>query len=200
MINYERMITPPNPRDNFEVNLVEPLVGWRMWAIYDIKIQRMISSLYYQADWFPDQPIEAECFIWEAKHPVPGEDCTCGIYANDKRTPEMRSGWSVSLGKICPHIIGEVYGWGRYVRCDEGWKAQFAYPKAFYFEKRTAPDMVNDIFDTLKLYHVPIFDDELGLIYNPEEDGYEYWQKETNRYLGTASDSDTKEDPKGNTD
>jgi hypothetical protein len=78
-----------------------------------------------------------------------------------------------------PHVLGEVYGWGRYIRGDEGWRSQYQYPKAFHLPVDAAPEML----EGLKKYHVPIYVEQPQLLYNPAEEGYEDADRddETNR-------------------
>lgn len=85
---------------------------------------------------------------------------------------------------INDNILGEVFGWGRYVRGGIGWRSQFAYPKSFYLKS----SQVN-LIDHLRPYHVPIYVEQPVLIYNPEEDGYEHGTHEAHRNLGAIKDA-----------
>jgi hypothetical protein len=68
--------------------------------------------------------MEAKC-IASANHEAPQAHCSCGVYAA-KSLEQLRH-----LGYAGVGICGEVYLWGRVVEHSFGWRAQFAYPKAF---------------------------------------------------------------------
>ncbi len=127
---------PENPEEPFEVNLCEPLIGWRQWTIRDGRL----TSYYKAHSWFPMKAFEARCrgslrgsssqHDLRINPGIPKEECTCGVYAVD--APELLD----TDGTRSPlHVYGKVYGWGRYVRCTGGWRAQYAYPKSFFLHK-----------------------------------------------------------------
>lgn len=140
----------PNP---FEVNMMEALVGWKGWNL----IAGRLSSPTYHGVWEPDQRFEAQCNnkCGEIVH----EECNCGIYAIDNAFEVNGYG----------RIRGQVYGWGRYIRGEKGWRAQFAYPKSFHLLEEQG-----HLVDVLRIYHVPVYVQQPMLLYSPEEDGYEY--------------------------
>ena len=45
-----------------------------------------------------------------------------------------------------------------------------------------------ELIEPLKKYHVPIYIEQPALIYNPEEDGYEYRKDEANGNFGAAEE------------
>jgi hypothetical protein len=66
-------------------------------------------------------------------HPVPSEDCTCGLYA--ARTLDHLLGmrypqYDPDLGQYT--VIGEVALWGGVVEGTQGWRAERAYPTVLY--------------------------------------------------------------------
>jgi hypothetical protein len=63
--------------------------------------------------------IERATKLQVPEHQSPLESCSCGIYAL-KET-------SRCLGDI----YGEVYLWGKVIEHEDGWRAQFAYPRSF---------------------------------------------------------------------
>jgi hypothetical protein len=87
------------------------------------------------------------------------------------------------------HVLGEVYGWGRYIRGDIGWRAQYAYPKCFYLKA----NQMNHV-DFLRTFHVPIYIEQPIKIYNPEEDGYEHRNDEAHGYFGAGEVTDAGEE------
>jgi hypothetical protein len=170
----------PPPEPPYEVNMMEALVGWKTW---DINPDGGLTTRGGHV-WTFDEPIEAICLPHLRNcREIPNEQCTCGIYAADSKNE----------AKDHHEILGLVYGWGRYVRGTDGWRAQYAYPKCFYLTE----DQVSYI-DELKKYHVPIYVSQPTLIYNPEEDGYEHRGEEENWNLGAVEESATAEE--GDTD
>jgi hypothetical protein len=154
---------------DFEVNMMECLVGWKGWNLNLKDPDGWIFSPSYAGKWKPEEAFTATCTT--GCKLVPREHHTCGIYATDK--PQGVHGY----GKV----KGMVYGWGRYVRGGEGWRSQFAYPKSFHLTE----DQV-EFIEPLKKYHVPIYINQPVNIYNPEEDGYEHWNAEANGNSGAA--------------
>jgi hypothetical protein len=177
----------PIPPDSasFEMNLTEALVGWRVWHVGRDGFLRSIYAHNgkFKAKWMPDVPMESAC---KHNHEVPAEFCQCGVYASDSR--EEAEDRIVDHGIIL--IVGEVYGWGRYVRGDSGWRAQYAYPKAFHVGRESFSP---DVFDNLRQYHVPVYVDQPTLFYNPEDDGYENRQEDTYGNSGTDPEPDAGE-------
>jgi len=176
---FEPDFTPkplPKPVEaDFEVNMVEALIGWRKWKVNTTA--RRIESQYAHTGfetslWPVDEPLRAKCTCGPK---VPSERHECGIYATDDKTTT----------KAYEGIEGQVYGWGRYVRGNKGWRSEFAYPKEFYLS-----EVVPETLDILKQYHVPIYVLQPMRIYDPEEDGYDgHWNAEENRDSRTAEGS-----------
>lgn len=164
---------PEPATEPFETNMVEPLVGWRTWWISKGRIR----SINTTEPWPTDYPLVARCKDRGKGHKadIPRTNCTCGIYASD-------------LAENCPegHIIGTVYGWGRYVRGDQGWRSEFAYPREFNL---VAGQATPDILDVLRQYHVPIKVDVPTQVYDPLEDGYENGYREAEAHGDCGADS-----------
>ncbi len=147
-------VTPPSPDTAFEVNMMECLVGWKSWSLTQGKSLPILSPTY-PVHWPPGEALVANCH--HGCKETPNQNCACGIYAVDSRKEALKYG----------EFMGEVYGWGRYVRGDKGWRAQKAYPKSFYLEPGQ-----ESLIDVLKVYRVPIFIRDPLRVYDPEEDGY----------------------------
>lgn len=139
---------------SFQVNMMEALVGWKGWTVSG---RGYLASVYNTA-WFPEKAVEARCPDGKCES-SPAESCGCGIYAAD-------SVWGAQHGQN--QILGQIYGWGRYIRGDQGWRAEWAYPKMFLIEKEQMQHL-----EMLKQYRVPIFVNQPLKLYGPEEDGYE---------------------------
>jgi len=199
----------PPDTEPFEVNLMEALVGWRAWKL-DLKKMALRSQNSFFSDdekhlLRPCVPMVAACGKSEGnmvgratvfdpagelpaipKHEVPAEFCTCGVYAKDTLEEVIDNDYS--------GIYGQVYGWGRYVRGDKGWRAQYAYPKRFYLTRDFSREMTPETLDFLRTYRVPIFVEQPTIIYNPEEDGYEYRSNEENWNFGPDPEPNAEED------
>lgn len=171
-------ITPedivPKVESPFETNMMEALVGWKAWTVWKGQLK---SSQKSETIWKPDTALVAKC-VYGGKHEAPIEHCHCGIYGADDRDG------TDSYVQDDDDVVGQVSGWGRYVRGEVGWRAQFAYPKNFYLKSNQI-----QLIDTLRTFHVPIYIEQPTLIYNPEEDGYEYGHDETNGNSGAAESS-----------
>lgn len=173
MVVEKEEARPPEPE--FEVNMMEPLVGWRSWNLAN----HLLLSLHTGTRWHPDEARAAGCTKgWHGSDKVPTGNCTCGIYA-------------VNDVKFVPggDVYGEVYGWGRYVRGEDGWRAEFAYPKSFYLDQSQV-----ELIEPLRKYHVPIHILTPIQCYDPSEDGYENWTNEAHGDRGTAQDSGSGEE------
>lgn len=206
----ERKVKPKEPP--FEVNMMEALVGWKAWQI----VGGRVVSASLGTKWNPCEPLVAKCeckpnitffryadeeVLEEPKSPLcddtPQESGQCGVYAAGKReeaeqyTKKSNSWYPWDSTTPDPTaFIGEIYGWGRYVRGNSGWRSQFAYPKCFYLR----PSQV-EFIDVLREFRVPIYVEQPIKVYSPEEDSYsEYRQNEENWDIGTAADSNPSED------
>jgi hypothetical protein len=172
-------VPPQKPEVKFEVNMMEALVGWKSW---NESTENLLTTNSGLCVWLPDVAMKAKC-RHGGNHPKEEavfDDCTCGFYASDKK--EGARGYG--------QVLGQVYGWGRYVRGSEGWRSENAYPKMFLLKEEQV-----DLVERLRQYHVPIFVDQPMKLYSPEEDGYdEYRNTETNRDRGTVEGSSPEED------
>jgi hypothetical protein len=167
--------------------MAEALVGWRAWKMKD----KQIGSLNQDFQWPVCAAADSKCrkSSWPGgNHKIctvcPSEHCTCGFYAvNDREDIPVHEDDDSA-------IIGEVYGWGRYVRGDYGWRAQYAYPKALYLTESQGK-----YTEQLKQYRVPIFIERPLLAYSPLEDGFnEYRQNEENWNSGAFAEPGPDQD------
>jgi hypothetical protein len=129
-------------------------------------------------NWVPEKAAEASAKVMEKKNAV-------GIYATDAR-PDGK--------KYSGQVMGQIYGWGRYVRGDKGWRAQFAYPKCFMLTESQV-----EFIEPLKAWRVPIYVEQPMRVYDPEEDGYGYGSNEENGDCGAAANPGAEEDSSSNT-
>jgi hypothetical protein len=165
VINWGNSPEPSEDSTPFETDLTVALVGWRIWKVNAEEKALQSQNFFQTVDtlWRPDMPFTASCGLGH-NHAVPAEFCQCGIYAKDDL--ETLEGMEYA------GVYGQVYGWGRYVRGDKGWRAQYAYPKRFYLTRNYAREISPETMDILKAFHVPIYVEQPMMFYNPEEDGY----------------------------
>lgn len=127
-----------------EQMVVAAISGWRRWSV-EMFGEILLSN--NGTKWEPCKRLMAECKRQERAAymrayansnplmpPMPEEDtckgvrCGCGIYAYKHRiTAETQE----NAPSETTHIFGEVWLWGRIVEHEGGYRAQFAYPKAF---------------------------------------------------------------------
>ena len=88
--------------------------------------------------WRPGEAFTAECKT-QGCHEVPRSDCTCGIYASKSLDHLRRIGYTEN------RIHGEVCLWGTIIEHEDGWRAQFAYPKNFVLPLSLVPFAMGEI-------------------------------------------------------
>ena len=85
--------------------------------------------------WPLREGVQAECkafrFPWRRRHEAPDERCSCGIYAVQFDTLAQGYRLMDPLGLYFP-VLGTVSLWGTVVATEEGWRAEFAYPKQLF--------------------------------------------------------------------
>lgn len=126
---------------------ISPVVGYRVWQ-WDATGLRSLNG----TQWQPGKMIEAECMI--QGHEVPQLGCKCGVHAA-KTVAHLRREEYDRNG-----IYGEVYLWGTVVEHQQGWRAQFAYPKNFVVPFEMMPftmSRVESWLTTLATYDCDIF-------------------------------------------
>jgi len=140
---------------------ISPIVGYRVWQ-WDAAGLKSLND----EPWSPGRRIVAGCraasrglIVARAEathdaHEAPQADCTCGVYAS-KSLEHLRTTGYARYG-----IHGEVNLWGTVVEHEQGWRAQFAYPKNLYLQPDTLPFTLAAIqarLQALTLYGSDIF-------------------------------------------
>lgn len=109
-------------------DMVSTILAYRAWEIDE----GTICSLAYDHLWDPFKPLEATCY--GEKHFVPDAVHGCGIYGFktlDLLIGQLREDqWAFKADEFC---LGVVELWGRYIELENGWRAQYAYPKELWF-------------------------------------------------------------------
>jgi hypothetical protein len=127
-----------------EEMVVAALSGWRRWSVEMFGEILLSNNL---TKWEPRKRLVAECkrkernayMVAQANMgmiPMPyqegdcckGIECACGIYAYKLRFDAQSMENAPSMKT---HVFGEVWLWGRIVEHQGGYRAQYAYPKAF---------------------------------------------------------------------
>jgi hypothetical protein len=160
------------------LDYISPIIGYRVWQ-WDITGLKSLCG----EPWHPDQPLAAACRVYNTGtivgraeaahggHHVPQADCTCGVYAAKSLEHLHQFGYE-RYG-----IYGEVYLWGTLVEHEQGWRAQFAYPKNLYLPPDTLPFTLKELqsrIQTLIAFgcdvsivdkgaNIPVWDKESGL-------------------------------------
>lgn len=106
---------------------ISPMVGYRAWQ-WDTAGLKSLNGIR----WHPGRAFSAECKS-RGRHEAPRSECTCGVYASKSFDHLSRIGYAQQP------IHGEVCLWGTVVEHEEGWRAQFAYPKKFLVPLSTVP-------------------------------------------------------------
>jgi hypothetical protein len=154
----------------------EPILGWRMWRVenHEIKTARLartdlkLCSMFNREAWLPRRPLEASCRRWGPssfrRHgSAPQSSCSCGVYAHAE-IESLLPMWFVTAPGFLPcagphenpadsmRVIGEVSLWGRIIVHEDGYRAQYAYPRRLWVEKDSPESLVL----ALPAYGVPI--------------------------------------------
>lgn len=130
------------------------IIAWRAWRVEgklpDFGVPpRMYSVAHGDYFWPHRQHVEALCSK-DQSH-VPGQGCSCGLYAAKSRSHLLSLGYP---GYAQPHftVIGEVAMWGKVIEGSKGWRAQYSYPRRL-FVPYEAHHLVKPLMDG---YGVPV--------------------------------------------
>lgn len=124
---------------------ISPIIGCRIWH-WDGSGLRSLNG----ERWRPGEPLEARCRIcefakWKGRgaghsaHDAPHIKCSCGIYARKGLEHFRWPGYTTSL------IHGQVLLWGTVVEHQQGWRAQYAYPRSLLLPSEDLPVTLMEI-------------------------------------------------------
>lgn len=110
------------PKELPSETVVAPVVGWRKWhaPLFGNTLKSVVKT---SVEWPKYQKLESFC----ERPTCGGLTCLCGIYAYKERS-ESELNFNFSMYNS---VLGQVNLWGAVVDCERGYRAQFAYPKAF---------------------------------------------------------------------
>ena len=130
---------------------VEPFTAYRAWQ-WDADGVKSLNSVL----WTPKVAFVATCQHYNGtqyprlaaaladQHPVPCEECTCGMYA------AINFQHLIDIDYATRGIHGEVSLWGRLYKHSLGWRAQYAYPKHFIVPPSMLPWGMAEMDERLK--------------------------------------------------
>lgn len=101
---------------------ITPITAWRGWKLQDMKLAALGST----GIWEPKKIMVAVCNNG-GQHHAPLASCNCGMWAF--KTLEYLIS---ALEPYTVSVFGQVSLWGRIVETENGFRAQFAYPKELW--------------------------------------------------------------------
>lgn len=124
-----------------------PILGFRFWKVKHGKL----TSANVRQSWEVDDN-EAVC-LTTRKHQAPSRSCRCGYYAYSEIPNLNLLSKHVEL-KLNGYVLGAVVGWGKVVRCRNGWRAQYVRPIAIASDFGCRTDKVKQVHELgLPLIH-----------------------------------------------
>jgi hypothetical protein len=126
---------------------ISPIVAWRVWLSDAAGLRSLNGEL-----WPPSRPLQAGCRVSgsatlvgrahtaDPSHDAPKFDCTCGIYGSKSLHHLRRTQYWQHGG-----LHGEVSLWGNVVEHEQGFRAEFAYPKTLYLPSEMLPVTLREI-------------------------------------------------------
>lgn len=119
------------------------ITAWRAWGVTNNAGEWRLKALGKNHIWEPKKRLEATCEA-SKQHPAPQKECTCGVWSFktlDVLIP--------ALNAYTVKVFGNVSLWGRIIETENGFRAQFAYPKELW--------LLDDAMEELGfIYGVPI--------------------------------------------
>ena len=116
----------------------EPIVGWRQW---NFMYPHFLANLGNDTIYVPREKIEARCeqsstigtVVLRKDHSeqqAPHLTCMCGIYAYKEKPRLLREIRNIYSGLRL--VYGEINLWGKVIEHEDGYRAQFGYPKRLW--------------------------------------------------------------------
>jgi len=106
----------------------EPIVGWRQW---NFMYPHFLANLGNDTIYVPREKIEARCEQEDhSEQQAPHLTCMCGIYAYKEKPRLLREIRNIYPGLRL--VYGEINLWGKVIEHEDGYRAQFGYPKRLW--------------------------------------------------------------------
>jgi len=132
------------------VDVVEPVVGWKIWRIEHSEERTRLRSVLYGSLWPPGRPAVADCKkLYRARHEAPDLRCECGIHV-----AKSLEQWRHYLAVGGDRVFGRALLWGDRLEGELGWRAATVYPLALYVPATLAD--AEAIAAGLAVYCVPV--------------------------------------------
>lgn len=122
----------------------EPIVGWRQW---NFMYPHFLANLGNDTIYVPREKIEAHCEQYStigtsvlpkdhSEQQAPHLTCTCGIHAYKEKPRllrEIRNKMTIpAIYSGLRLVYGEINLWGKVIEHEDGYRAQFGYPKRLW--------------------------------------------------------------------
>jgi hypothetical protein len=122
----------------------EPIVGWRQW---NFMYPHFLANLGNDTIYVPREKIEARCEEYStigtlvlgkdpSEQQAPHLTCTCGIHAYKEKPRllrEIRNKMTIPAIYSGRRLVyGEINLWGKVIEHEDGYRAQFGYPKRLW--------------------------------------------------------------------
>jgi len=157
-------------------DLIEPIVGWRVWRVSAGADGWQLESVVYGASWPVGRPHVARCQrAWSiltlprpaARHDAPALGCECGIHAATGTGALSPFMWDPPrhVGRPwLPRAVGRVRLWGTVVAGPLGWRGSHAYPDDVWLvvDDRVPTSSVDEVLLGISRYGVPVHAVESG--------------------------------------
>jgi hypothetical protein len=150
---------------------IEPVIAWRAWTVVPDDGGYRLQSVVFPVAWEPRHALRARCMrverelifaVWRnvPPHGGPSRGCDCGIYgAADLGRLARYLGFPFASPLVPRNrIVGTVALWGHVVECEQGWRAEYAYPCQLWVPSY-GPGRERDlamVLDDLAGYGVPV--------------------------------------------
>lgn len=108
-----------------------PITAWRVWGVSNQKL----CAIGSQGIWEPKKPMEAICNAG-GSHPAPQNDCNCGMWSF-----KTLDGLVAATKSYQVKVLGQVSLWGRVIETENGFRAQYAYPKELWLLDSSLEDL-----------------------------------------------------------
>jgi hypothetical protein len=118
----------PSPAPDY----IHTLTGWRGWGVRHGMLLHSVGSNF---PWTPRKAVPAVCFAGDRAHSSPHVACSCGYWAfksSELMTKALHDYVAKGQGVF---VVGTVELWGKVIECENGFRAEFSYPKELWLLK-----------------------------------------------------------------
>lgn len=114
-------------------DVIGEIIGWRAWRVIGARPEQLpmlASATFQHTIWHPGYWTLATCgdrheCARSKDGGVPGERCSCGMYAAKNRSQLVGLGYGREDGRH-PRIVGQVAMAGKVIPGQQGWRAEKA--------------------------------------------------------------------------